>query len=221
MLSRIIVRLKREFVRRVVPLSSCDGLEKLGSEYGGWIVPTDRITPDAVCYCAGVGEDITFDLELINRFSCSVFAFDPTPRAKAHVERTARSIPKYHFRNIGLWSSDIATKFYAPKNPFDVSHSILNLQHTGQFFEADCRSLSSLMRELGHDHIDLLKMDIEGAEHEVIQTLLEDKIDLKILCVEFNQPMSVRTVLKTIRRLTGNGFSVVAQDGWNYTFVKS
>lgn len=51
-------------------------LEKLGSKYGGWIVPVDILDKNSICYCVGVGEDITFDLELIKRFDCQVYAFD-------------------------------------------------------------------------------------------------------------------------------------------------
>ena len=111
-------------LRSVLRVQDCTGLEKLGSEYGGWIVPTDRLDCDSVCYCAGVGEDVSFDLELIRRFSCTVFAFDPTPRAKAYVERVVGNNSKYRFYDIGLWSSDSRLKFYGPQNPAHVSHSI-------------------------------------------------------------------------------------------------
>ena len=221
MLSRVVKRLRREFVKLLVGLSECNCLEKVGSEYGGWIVPTNQITADSICYCAGVGEDITFDLELIRRFSCSVFAFDPTPRSKVYVEITAATLSKYHFRNVGIWSSNDVVRFFAPRNSTDVSHSILNLQHTDQYFDAQCMTLATLMSQLGHDHIDLLKMDIEGAEHEVIQSLVNDKINVNILCVEFNQPMSARTILATIRNLKRNGLRPVSRDGWNYTFVRN
>lgn len=42
---------------------------RLGSKYGGWIVPATLVRPDSVCYCVGVGEDISFDLALIERWA--------------------------------------------------------------------------------------------------------------------------------------------------------
>ena len=60
-------------------------LQRIGSEYGGWIVPTALLREDWICYCGGVGEDITFDLGLIERYGCTVHAFDPTPRAISFV----------------------------------------------------------------------------------------------------------------------------------------
>ncbi len=103
-------------------------LEKIGSDYGGWFVPTELIKSDWICYCAGVGEDITFDLGVIDRFSCHIYAFAPTPKAAAaYVAKTASNQPKFHFFEVGLWSEDKTLKFFAPKNPNHVSHSVVNL----------------------------------------------------------------------------------------------
>ncbi len=109
-------------------------LEKLGSKYGGWVVPVDLFNQSSICYCAGVGEDISFDLELIRRFLWQVYAFDPTPRAIKHVKKNTPKTLNYHFYDFGLWSSDIKMKFYTPKNPLHVSYSLLNLENTNGFF---------------------------------------------------------------------------------------
>ena len=69
-----------------------NGLINIGSDYGGWITPMHLLNSTSICYCAGVGEDITFDLGLIERFGCHVFAFDPTPRAKIHLKNKAANI---------------------------------------------------------------------------------------------------------------------------------
>jgi FkbM family methyltransferase len=212
--------LSRVVLRSVLHVQDCTRLEKLGSEYGGWVLPTDLLHSDSICYCAGVGEDVSFDLELIRRFSCTVFAFDPTPRAKTYVERVAGNNPKYRFYDVGLWSSDCKLKFYGPRNPTHVSHSILNLQCTSQYFEAECKRVSTIAKELGHDHIDLLKMDIEGAEYEVLNSLIEDNLNVGIVCVEFNQPTPLSRIFKMVRRLQRWNHLLVAIDGWNHTFIQ-
>ena len=53
----------------------------LGSEYGGYCMCPENIDRDCVVYSFGIGEDISFDLALIQRFGLSVYAFDPTPRS--------------------------------------------------------------------------------------------------------------------------------------------
>lgn len=194
-------------------------LVKLGSDYGGWIIPPSLLGKDSVCYCAGVGEDISFDLELIRRFGCEVYAFDPTPRSAAYVRRVAENESRYHFQPVGLWSEKAVMKFFAPKDPRHVSHSIMNLQGTSDFFEAACERLSDLMRSLGHTRLDLLKMDIEGAEWQVLETLIEDRVSVGILCVEFDQPAAFWRIMRMVKRLRSAGYSLVAVDGWNYAFV--
>ena len=136
-------------------------------------MPTRLIGSTWRCYCAGVGEDVTFDLGLIERFGCAVVAFDPTPRAVAHAEPIAAREPRFRFLPVGLWSEDTTLRFYRPADPSHVSHSAVNLQRTNEWFEAPVQRLDSLMAELGDSSIDLLKLDIEGAEFGVVREIVE------------------------------------------------
>ena len=217
---RITSGTRRLVLRRPAPPPGL-GLEKIGSGYGGWIVPTSLISADWICYCGGVGEDITFDLGLIARFGCEVFAFDPTPRAVAHVAAEASAERHFHLTPVGLWSEDTTLRFFAPRDPAHVSHSVVNLQRTDAFFEAPVRSLASLMSDLGHDHIDLLKIDIEGAEHRVVRSMLAAGIRPTLLCLEIDQPVRPWTFWRTVRRIRGAGYDLVAVDHWNLTFLRA
>ena len=197
------------------------GLEKIGTDYGGWIVPTALVRPGWRCYNGGVGEDVSFDLGLIERFGCEVFAFDPTPRAIVYAEPIAAREPRFHFLPVGLWSTDAVMKFWAPRNPTHVSHSALNLQRTHEWFEAQCRSVPSLMAELGHDAVDLMKVDIEGAEHTVLASVLASGVKPTVLCFEIDQPVGPLDFWRTLRRVRAHGYELVAIDSWNYTFLKA
>ena len=210
----------RGVVLRHPPPPAALGLEKIGSGYGGWIVPTAAVRSTWTCYCAGVGEDVTFDLGLIERFGCTVFALDPTPRAVAHVEAVASGEPRFRFLPVGLWAEDTTLRFFAPRNPAHVSHSVVNLQRTKDFFDAPCRSLPSLMQELVHAGIDLLKLDIEGAEHEVVRSMLEREIRPTVVCIEIDQPVKPLAFWRTVRRIRRAGYALVAVDSWNLTFVR-
>src|SRR5579863_1766311 len=98
-------------------------MRTIGTRYGGWSIPANLLNAGSICYCVGCGEDISFDLGLIDRFRCDVYAFDPTPRAIEHVRRHAADNPRYRFSALGLWDKQERLKFYAPSNPNDVSHS--------------------------------------------------------------------------------------------------
>jgi FkbM family methyltransferase len=203
-------------------------LTKIGSDYGGWIIPSKAIATRSICYCAGVGEDISFDLGIISRFNCEVFAFDPTPRAKAYVERHAHDVPKFHFSSLGVWNEDTSMKFYAPANHAHVSHSVLNLQKTASYFEGQCKRLSTIMNDNGHSRIDLLKLDIEGAEYKVIESILHDRLDIGIICVEYDEAYNclddqyLTRIKRSLSSLLDSGYALAAvEPRCNYTLVRN
>jgi FkbM family methyltransferase len=177
------------------------------------------VDEDSVCYSLGVGEDITFDLDLIRAKSTSVFAFDPTPRAIEYARSHGEPVAGFHFEPVGIYSRRGVFRFYAPENTDWVSHSIENLQRTSDYFEAECVTLSDAMSSLGHDHVDLLKMDIEGAEYEVLQWMLANRLYPSVLLVEFDQPAPFRRTVETVREWQRVGYELVSIRGWDYTFV--
>ena len=214
-------RARREFLKRVLPMKPRSDLEKLGTSYGGWIVPTSLFDSDSICYLVGVGEDISFDLALMERFGCAIHGFDPTPRAIEYIDVQARNVRDYRFHPLGLWSDDSIQRFYEPSKVEHVSHSIVNLQQTSNYFEASCRRLSSMMAELGHSRLDLLKIDIEGAEYVVLQSVIDDGLDITTICVEFDQPTPLRKIIGMVRQLREAQYDLVAIDAWNMTFTRA
>ncbi|MGY1797731.1 MULTISPECIES: FkbM family methyltransferase [unclassified Blastococcus] len=193
---------------------------RLGSAYGGWWVPQTALRPGAVAYCGGAGEDITFDAALID-MGLTVRTFDPTPRAVEHVRTHGPASPRFQFFPVGWWDEVETIRFYSPADPSHVSHSAVNLQKTKDFFEAKVSPIWKLAADLGDANIDILKMDIEGAEYRVIDSLLTRGPLPEVLCIEFDQPQPLRGLLRTVRRLTRKDYSLLHIDGWNYTFVRA
>ena len=216
---RIRNRAAREALCHLLRPDVRDDLVRPGSKYGGWWVPAVDLKPGVVAYCAGAGEDITFDLAL-HAVGCQVTTFDPTPRAIAYVEAAAPSDDRFRFVPVGWWSRQDTLRFYAPRDPAHVSHSALNLQATQDYFEAPVNTVAALMSELGDTRVDLIKMDIEGAEYEVIDSLLRDGPLPRTLCVEFDQPQPLRRTFKAVARLRAAGYDLVKVDRWNYTFTR-
>lgn len=219
-LVRLHRRAQREIPRRVLPVRTRPDLERLGTGHCSWVVPATLLSESSVCWCAGVGEEITFDLALTRRFGCGVWGLDPTPRAIRHTEIHAANDPGFHLLPIGLWSEDTTLRFFPPQHSADVSHSLMNLQKTEGGFDAPCRSAASLMSELGLDHIDLLKLNVEGAEYAILESLERDGIRPRTLCVVFDQPARLRQMLGASRRLLRDGYALVGIDGWSCTFVR-
>jgi FkbM family methyltransferase len=198
----------------------------LRRRYGGplvqlshWRIPAALLGPDSICYCAGVGEDIEFEAGLLKQFDARVFAFDPTPRAIRFVECRMKNAKKFLFSPMGIWSEDTTLRFYAPMNNQYVSHSVVRDGMSGEYFDAPCRRLATLMKEHNHDRIDLLKMNIEGAEYEVLQSMIADQIRPTVLAFTFEGPSAFAESIRWTRKLSCYGYQFAGLAGWAATFV--
>lgn len=201
------------------PIAKRSDARRLGSDYGGWTVPLDLLDQSSICYLAGTGLDVSFDLELIDLLGCRVYAFDPTPGAVDYVRKTVPADAPYSFEPIGLWSENATKQFYAPRDSSAISHSIVNLQGTEDYFEAPCETVPTVMQRYGHQHIDLLKLDIEGAEYDVLDQMLRANVYPAVLCVEFDQPCAFSKTRKFVRRLLKD-YELYAREEWNFHFVR-
>jgi hypothetical protein len=80
-------------------------------------------------------------------------------------------------------------------------------------------TLRSAMKKLGHASIDYLKIDIEGAQFEVIKSAIRDKVSFKILAVEIDQPSLLSRAVDLLARLDAAGYELIDIDGWNFLLV--
>jgi FkbM family methyltransferase len=170
-LARVLVG-KDMIVRRDIACAT----QRFGSAYGGWDACAERLRADSVVYSFGVGEDASFDVELLKKFGMTVHAFDPTPKSIDWAKK--QGFPsQFVLHEYGIANYDGDATFSPPDNPEDVSHTMLERPNTkGRSITVPVKRLASIMRELGHAAIDLLKMDIEGAEYDVINTTLSGSV---------------------------------------------
>ena len=198
-----------------------------GSRYGGWALPVGVVVTDSVVYSFGIGEDASFDLALIKATGCEVHGFDPTPKSLSWVARTIRE-PRFKIHPLALGSSDGNLQLWLPKNPEHVSASCRPSETlSDESFMADCKCLASIMSDLGHERVEVLKMDIEGAEYEVIRTLTESELLDRVGCllVEFHHWMpsfSREQTLTAIRQLRARGLGIgwVSDTGHELLFIR-
>ena len=222
---------------------------------GWWIPEENGLGPDSVVISAGVGEDISFDLGLQSRYGCSITLVDPTARAIDHVgamrdwaaqgtwPTTGSLQPDYRgfveglqprpdfsritLEPVGLWDKTDTLRFYKQDNPAYVSQSFLEKMFTDEYTLAPVMRLSELLeaKGLAGRQIDLLKMDIEGAELRVLETMLDDGILPGILCVEFDAYIKGKDTRGDTRRILWRleqaGYRMEHNDAMNITFSLS
>jgi|SRR5438876_3518250 len=197
----------------------------LGNEHARWCVCPTRLTPQSIVYSFGVGEEISFDLELIRQFGVRVHAFDPTPRSIQWVRAQAIP-PEFVFHEYGVADFDGTCKFTPPENSAHVSYSMLRKNNALRAIQVPVHRLTTIMEKLEHDHIDVLKMDIEGAEYGVIADLLSCEISVDQLLIEFHHRWPEVGVDKTkhaIRGLNETGYRIfnISPTGEEYSFSRN
>lgn len=219
-MKNLILKVIRLFFRLFLKLlSKKTDTTHLGTPYGGWDFIEDHKLKNTTIISAGAGEDISFDIEFIEKYNSTVIIVDPTPRAIEHVSQvktllgekkskeydleTGYQDPKsYNLESITVEqiiliekaltnSENEIVSFYPPQNPSHVSHSISNYQNnfikTDNFIEVTTTTVSEIIKEYNIKHIELIKLDIEGAENQVLPHLLFSKILPNQILVEFDE----------------------------------
>jgi len=223
-------------------------MQRFGTNYGGWLLPKDlKLDEHSIIYSAGVGEDISFDMLMSDKFNCNIVLIDPTKRAKIHYDEV-----KYYYENIrwkmsgdiqkdyygimyplkpnlnkviyvnkGLWDKKTKLKFYKQNNETYVSQSLIEGMFGDKYDEVEVDILKNLMEENNHEKIDILKLDIEGAEIKVLNTMLDNNIFPTYICVEFDLYLKKKDknneTQTVIKRLEKN-YKVIANENGNITF---
>ncbi len=192
------VTLRREFVT-------------MGNPGAAWSLDVTGIGPSSVVYSFGIGEDISFDLELMRRTGAQVHAFDPTPKSLAWLKTQA--LPAgFHVHAYGLGVEDGTLRAFLPADASHVSASPTRHGLSGEeTVELSVRSLGTIMRELGHARVDVLKMDIEGGEYAVIARWCEGELAVGQLLVEFHdrfETVGKAATIDALARLRVAGYRV-------------
>lgn len=161
-----------------------------GNDHAGFFLCAKTLGPGAIVYSIGTGTDASFDLELIAEQGCKVFAFDPTPKSIRWVA-DSKLPASFIFTPLGIGPRNETATFYLPKNDDYVSGSMIgnDFVDQGKQVEVELRTLATLAKIHGHDKIDVLKMDIEGAEYEVLPDVLKSGIKIEQILVEFHHRM--------------------------------
>lgn len=222
-----VLRLKKVILRRDFyssPQIKVPSKITLGNQGVSWTIIPSLLNNNPTIYSFGVGTDISFDLEVIKRFNAKVHAFDPTPKSVQWIKQ--QSLPSsFHFHPYGIASYNGKVSFTLPKNPQFVSGSVNDhLGSEGEKIDVPVKKLDTIMKELGHNKIDILKMDIEGTEYEVIDFMIDNNIQVGQLLVEFHhrfKKIGIKKSKEAIEKLNSAGYLIfhVSPNGEEYSFI--
>ena len=226
-------------------------METLGTHYGGWSIPKNaKLDSNSIIYSGGVGEDMSFDLKLEDKYKCKIFLIDPTQRALTHYKEVKEFYhtkinnfsgniqPDYLYNiidlepdfdnctyiNKGLYKEKTKLKFYKQTNPDYVSQSLVSNMFGNDYDEVEVDSIKNIMKENNHNKIDLLKLDIEGSEIDVLNQMLDDEIYPNYLCIEFDLLLKKKDpnqiTQNLVKRLQENNYKILENKNLNITFER-
>src|SRR5262245_2833710 len=141
-----------------------------------------------------------FSMEMIRRFGSRCYGFEASPNV---LQRMALH-PNLYARNLAICGSDRTVELTLDH---DITRSSIVLPPTAGPLSCpvEGRHLGRLLFELGVAEIEVLKLDIEGAELEVIDSLSDDFFhSVGQLTIEFHDflgYLSQKEVAERIRRI--------------------
>ena len=201
--------------------------EYLGNDYGGFYVsPKHLKNIRPLVYSFGIGEDVSFDCEIMEKYGAEVWAFDPTPRSIAFIEKKNLS-KKFIFTPVAISTMDGEVNFCMPKNEKNISGSLVkhsNVDHRDSI-TVKALSLNSIMRQNSHTKLDVLKLDIEGSEYDVVENILQTKIPITQIVLEIHDrffPEKNAKSKKLVRLLREANYKLfaVSQNLEELSFIK-
>ncbi|MFH0734040.1 MAG: FkbM family methyltransferase [bacterium] len=200
--------------------------EWYGSKHGGFYVHHEHLNKDSIVYSFGLGEDISFDKTVIEKHGCNVFGFDPTPKSINWLKN--QQLPdNFTLLEYGLDSTTGFRNFNLPKNDQFVSGSIIKHINVDEnnIVSVPMKSFIDITTELNHKHIDLLKMDIEGTEFDIFDSIFSSEVEIQQILIEIHERFFEDGKNKTLRLLAllkRNGYKIfgVSDSMQEISFIK-
>ncbi len=159
-----------------------------GNSYGGFFIIPELLSEKSILYSIGIGKDISFDLKCLKKHALNIFAFDPTPKSINFIKEQKLPL-NFKFYEYGITANlSGVERFFMPENPNAVSGSLISHSETNatNFIEVNMLTFDDMAKLNKHNHIDVLKMDIEGAEYDVLDSILQSEVTIDQILVEFH-----------------------------------
>tara|TARA_R110002051_G_scaffold68129_2_gene122806 strand:- start:8182 stop:8799 length:618 start_codon:yes stop_codon:yes gene_type:complete len=108
----------------------------------------------------------------------NVISFEPVPGLAKQLQEIHKDDPTVHIQNSAVWINDEIKKFHLSEEYTDGSSLLnsLNNLRNNHYLDIPCFDFSSwIAKTFSEEDYIILKLDIEGAEYEVLNKLIEDK----------------------------------------------
>ena len=110
---------KRRYLKNLS--NKLEHVDKKFEKIANYYIPINFFTGGEVIASFGVGSDIEFENQLVNKFNHEIFLFDPTPRSVEFVKNFQNLSRNIKFSPLGISTTKGVHKFYQMKPWSDYS----------------------------------------------------------------------------------------------------
>ena len=184
--------------------------------YSNWELAPALLKEGDIIYSFGICDDIGFELDVLKK-NVNIFAFDPTPYSVDWIKK--QKLPaNFHFYPWAASATDGSFYLYPRLEKKGKKSTIMyTLQKEAGEVDGGVKieafSLQSVADKLNHSEINVLKMDIEGAEYGIIDNLIESNFRPRMLLVEFHhrfKGIGINKTTKAVKDLRGAGYLIAS-----------
>jgi FkbM family methyltransferase len=179
---------------------------------------------------AGCSYEADFSLLMIKKYGAKAYAIDPTRKHATCLERLAENHSgRFVFLPLAVAASDGILTFHESKS--NESGSLMNdhkNMREGEItsYQVKAVTLPTLLSTIGEKKIDILKLDIEGAEYDLLKSVTKDDLQPFVqIFIEFHHHAiprySVEETKRLEKKICGYGFSSFSLDDHNYLFWRN
>lgn len=152
-----------------------------------------------------------FTLYLLQNGCKKVYAFEPNESTEKNINAILHNYDNYELIKKAVYSHDNGLTFYTSETNTTIG-SISRDHVVAQGFAVESKvpsiSLNTFIKENNIKKIDLIKMDIEGAEYEIIENLEDDIFEITdSFLIEFHQNDNGQAK-RMIEKIVSHGFEV-------------
>jgi FkbM family methyltransferase len=188
------------------------------------------LSADSVVIDAGCSYEADFSVCLIGRHGVRAFGVDPTRKHREALRRLEAKYPgRFHHLPLAIAATDGTLTFHESRvnesgSLFSDHVNVLRDETTS--YDVEAVTLGTLVKRVGVEKVDILKLDLEGAEFDLFERLTAGQLrPFRQLFVEFHhhavshfQPADTRRI---VERVAGFGFRTFSMDDHNYLFYRA
>jgi len=196
-----------------------------------WAIDLATLGNSPTIYVFGIGDDLSFEIGLLSQIRGKIHIFDPTPTVERFVDSLDPKIrSRLVFSPIGIGSRSGRQDYLGEYDRDDNLTYLYSAMPSKKMNEGseirpvviEQRSVGDLMEELAHSSVSLLKLDVEGNEYEVLQSLIDSPVEIRQIAVEFHYRFRGHSILETwklLNRLKRLGYQIRYTSPWCEEFL--